>query len=157
MRSILDLSGRDANRSIRATRTSQLYSSGDPLKGRNVGTGVYLLDRIEAALEQAGGDPAKASAICGIAEREIAKIQDLKARAAVKAESPARTSAAETRRQSRKDPVTANHIADLVAAAATHGSYVRAGRALGWSELRTWAVHRQALAKGAIERKAVRA
>lgn len=157
MRSILDINGKPP-RSIGARRIGSLYSTGEGGQAdRKAATGVYLLDRIEAALDQAGGDPAEAAKICGVAEREIAKIQELKARAEEEAEADTtRPLAAERRREALKSPITVAELTALIDAAKVYGGYLAGGRALGWPENRIWAVHRNCLAKGLISRKVVR-
>ena len=154
--------GRDSCYSIGARRIGQLYSSGEPqARGTNkAGMGVYLLDRIGDALERAGGDPEKASAICGIEAREIAKIQQIRARAEAESEAEiteSRRAVARERKGTPQRPVTDADVATLIAGAAASGSYLKAGRSLGWSESRVWRVHKRGLRTGAIARKAVRA
>lgn len=154
--------GRDSCYSIGARRIGQLYSSGEPqARGTNkAGMGVYLLDRIGDALERAGGDPEKASAICGIEAREIAKIQRLKAWAVAGTEeeiAESRRVVARERKGTPQVPVTDADVAKLIGGVATFGSYLKAGAAFGWSESRVWRVHGRGLKTGAIARKAVRA
>ena len=135
--------GRDSCYSIGARRIGQLYSSGEP-QARGV--------------NKAGGDPVKASAICGIEAREIAKIQRLKAWAVAGTEeeiAESRRVVARERKGTPQRPVTDADVATLIAGAAASGSYLKAGRSLGWSESRVWRVHRRELRTGAIARKAV--
>lgn len=149
--------GRDSHFSVGARRPGSLYTTGETPKGTNkAGNGVYLLDRIEAALAKAGGDPEKASAICGVAAREIAKIQSLKAWAregVIEEVREVRRATASARKGTPQLPVTDADVAKLVSGAATFGSYLRAGAAFGWTESRVWRVHGRGLRTGAIARK----
>lgn len=145
MRSILDINGKPP-RSIGARRIGSLYSTGEGGQAdRKAATGVYLLDRIEAALDQAGGDPVKASAICGVEAREIAKVQGLMRQAEEQNPEELRLRRSDMRRKALGVVITDKDIAELIAAFKAKGRLTPAGLSLGWTKARTESVYKFAV------------